>query len=107
MIYKYRRAYIKAYTTSEVYKFISPLPNFKLNKALKYIDTLKNKNVKQIVVSFQETKMQNSFAYKTVKKEIYNDVQQLLQLLNEISQEKLMNRVKRSKLNTISETVLF
>lgn len=107
MKYKYRRTYIRAYTDSDVYKFVSPLPNFKMNKASKFIGALKGKDIKQIVVSFQTVKTQHILAYKTIKKETYDDVEKLSQLFKEISQEKLMNRVKRSKLNTISETALF
>lgn len=107
MKYKYRRAYIRAYTDSGVYKFVSPLPNFKMNKASKFIDALKGKDIKKISVSFQTIKTQHILAYKTVKKETYDDVTKLSQLFKEISQEKLMNRVKRSKLNTISETAIF
>lgn len=107
MKYKYRRAYIKAYTESGIYKFVSPLPNFQLNKASRFLGVLRNKSIKQIVVSFQTVKTQHILAYKTIKKETYDDVEKLSQLFKEISQEKLMNRVKRSKLNTISETALF
>lgn len=107
MKYKYRRAYIRAYTDSGVYKFVSPLPNFKMNKASKFLGALKGKDIKKISVSFQTIKTQHILAYKTIKKETYDDVTKLSQLFKEISQEKLMNRVKRSKLNTISETAIF